>query len=116
MYRSLAQRLDNRRPLSLMNRPGGDPRCAVGTHPYAAALSFSPVIAYLPATASRFQLARQPIVLLRHVEHAVAGFRDGFLFSPLPKLICLLTIMRDALQVGVIRTRRANIVHDKPLQ
>jgi hypothetical protein len=52
---------------------------------------------------SSLQLARQPFVLLRHIEQTCAGFWNHFFVGPLADLIRLLTVMRHALQVGVPR-------------
>ena len=63
----------------------------------------SPGHSVLSATAPRFELARQPFVLLRHIEQTCAGFWNHFFVGPLADLIRLLTVMRHALQVGVPR-------------
>src|SRR5947208_13124184 len=46
----------------------------------------SPGHSVLSATAPRFELARQPFVLLRHIEQTCAGFWNHFFVGPLADL------------------------------
>src|SRR5438552_12283280 len=49
-----------------------------------------PLIPFYRPRLPRFQLARQPFVLLRHIEQTCAGFWNHFFVGPLADLIRLL--------------------------